>query len=247
VSVKNKKSAFAQALQHLLDIRYPRMSLRKRAAQLNVSPSYLSGLLRGIAEPTPETARQIAAALGVDPEVLLSAQDSIQPLDHFDFRFSSASAWRWCLSLIREKIDDSAWRARFADAIVLFFFIAEGMTSFDTPDTARDILSEIHNKILHCESFEAFNEILFNLFFWCGDACELEGENLKEPESELATNARLLVFHAVLFTEDMFSYLASPSPLQFTYDVQRFAWVNRTALSRVLEFVRREKESGGSS
>lgn len=235
-------SEFAANLKRLLDLRYPRASLRRRAAALGLSPAYLSEILHG--RPVPaETARRIAEALGVSPEAL-AGRSELAPADPFDFSFRSALAWRWCLSVIRQRLPDPAWRQRFADAVVLFFFTAEGFTDFPTPDDAREALGRTRRKILACRDFEDFYGVLRELFSHCSALPDNEDEGTEEPEGEFARRARTLVFHALLFAEDLFSYLASPSPLRFVPDEQRLAWVNRTALAKVLEFARSKGESG---
>lgn len=237
--VQKPQKLFAANLKRLLDLRYPGLSLRRRAALLNLSPSYLSEILRGLVIPPPETVCRIAAALGVVPEVFTS-EESTAPIDPFDFSFRTAAAWRWRLSVVERRLPDATWRARFADAVVLFFFTAETYTVFSDLDEVRIALAKVREKIVKCEDFRCFKEILFDLFAFCGThEPNSEKKLFEEPEGESARKARTLVFHAFLFTEDFLSYLASPSPLKFVHDVQRLAWVNHLALKEILRFINR--------
>lgn len=52
-----------------------KLSIRKLAEQAHISPSFLSDIERGITEPSLDTLRKIAVALGCSPSVLLGEDD----------------------------------------------------------------------------------------------------------------------------------------------------------------------------
>lgn len=59
-----------------------KLSIRKLAEQAHISPSFLSDIERGITEPSLDTLRKIAAALGCSPSILLGEDDFVGKDSH---------------------------------------------------------------------------------------------------------------------------------------------------------------------
>jgi transcriptional regulator with XRE-family HTH domain len=69
------------------------LTLRKLAEQLDVKHPYLSQIENGLAMPSEELARKIAALFGADPEeIVFRAREVAQTIDHIREKFPKQAA-----------------------------------------------------------------------------------------------------------------------------------------------------------